>query len=98
MEKAKKLATRLKCPTDLTKSMVDCFKKIDAKVIIEATKAVYVYLDIIPLVVFGPSLEHTGNPFLPDHPYKLLKEGKVYDVPLITSNVQDEGLFPVGRK
>lgn len=98
LEKAKKVANRLECPTDSTKSMIDCLKKIDANDIREAAKVLYVYLNGVPNTVFGPALENTTNPFLTDHPYKLLNERNIYDVPLITSNVQDEGIFPVGRK
>lgn len=78
--------------------MIDCLRKIDARDIKQAMRVLFVYFNSVPNTVFGPTLERTANPFLPDHPYKLLKEGKVYDVPLITSNVKDEGIYHAGRK
>lgn len=98
LQKAKKVASELNCTTDSTKQMVDCLREMKAEDLKEATKVLFAYLNGVPNTVFGPSLENTSNPFLPDHPYKLLKEGRVYDVPLIMSNVNDEGVFPVGRK
>lgn len=98
LEKAKKVANRLNCPTNSTRLMIDCLKTFNADDIKQATRVLYVYFNSVPNTIFGPTLEHTENPFLPDHPYKLLKEGKVYDVPLITSNVKDEGIYNAGCK
>lgn len=78
--------------------MVDCFRRINAKDLIEAMKVLFVYLDSVQYIIFGPTLEKGPNPFLADHPYKLLKEGKVYNVPWISSNVNDEGILPAGSK
>lgn len=98
LENAKKVAQELNCSTESSQEMVDCLRKVEAKQLMKAMKVVFVYMDFAPIAIFGPTLEKGPNPFLPDHPYKLLKEGKVYDVPWIASNVNDEGIFPVGRK
>lgn len=98
LRKARKVAQKLNCTIESTKSMVDCLRKVKVSDLIEAMKVLLVYLDGVPNTTFGPTLEYGPNPFLKDHPYKLLKEGKIYDVPWITSNVKDEGIFPVGRK
>lgn len=98
LERAQKIAVKLNCTTETPKLMVDCFRKIDPSDLIEAMKVLYVYIDAIQYIIFGPTLEKGPNPFLADHPYKLLKEGKVYDVPWIASNVNDEGIIPAGRR
>lgn len=37
----------------------------------------------------------SDNPVLPDHPYVLLKNKQVENIPTIFSNVASEGLYPV---
>lgn len=78
--------------------MVKCFRSMTPTDLIEAMGSLYVFLGLIPLKMFGPTIEKGTNPFISDHPYKLIKEGKVHDVPLMLSNVNDEGIYPVGGK
>lgn len=79
--------------------MVECLKKIPVKSLILAMKSLLVFLDFVPYTIFGPVVEKGGkNPFISEQPYKLLKEGKVYDVPWVVSNTKHEGLFPAGCK
>ncbi|CAH1115869.1 unnamed protein product [Psylliodes chrysocephalus] len=94
LSKAQTVARNLHCPTNSTKEMVACLKKTDAKKVILSMTKLYNYFESIPFVIFGPVIEKGNNPFLPEHPYKMLKDGNVYDLPWIAANVKDEGLFP----
>ena len=56
-----------------------------------------------PLVPFSPTVEvvttptgfvqPTGITFLPDHPYKLIRQGRFQKVPMLTGINKDEGLL-----
>ncbi|KAJ8965970.1 hypothetical protein NQ314_003818, partial [Rhamnusium bicolor] len=96
LDKAKVVANQLNCSTESTKIMVECLKKVSATQLVWAMKSLFMFMDIIPFTTFGPVVEKGKNPFLADQPYNLLKEGKVYDVPWVVSNVKEEGIFPVG--
>lgn len=98
LEKAQAVANSLNCTTHSTKLMIECLKQIDGKTLVNGIKVLFVYMNSVPFAVFGPVIEKGNNPFLPDHPYKLLQEGKVHDVPWIMSNTRDEGIFPVACK
>lgn len=64
-----------------------------------ATRSFYKYVDGIPFNIFGPVIESKSQKsFLCEHPYKIMENGDIYDVPWITSNTKDEGLFPVRCK
>ncbi|CAH2011924.1 unnamed protein product [Acanthoscelides obtectus] len=97
LDKAKRLARYLNCDISSSQIMVDCLRKVDAKTLLMSLKAMAVYLNTVPITPFGPSVETgSNNTFLPDLPYRLLKEGKINDVPLIVSNTKDEAVFPIG--
>nr|CAI5847819.1 unnamed protein product [Callosobruchus analis] len=96
LEKARKLARYFDCDMTSTQTMVDCLRKVDANSLAMALKAMAVYLRMAPITPFGPSVEKGSNPFLPDLPYRLLKEGRINDVPLVVSNTKDEAIFPIG--
>ncbi|VEN60258.1 unnamed protein product [Callosobruchus maculatus] len=96
LEKAKKLARYFDCDITSTQTMVDCLRKVDANSLAIALKTMAVYLKMAPITPFGPSVEKGSNPFLPDLPYTLLKEGRINDVPLVLSNTKDEAIFPIG--
>ncbi|XP_050510014.1 venom carboxylesterase-6-like isoform X3 [Diabrotica virgifera virgifera] len=94
LKKANEVAGYLNCSSDSTKDMVDCLKKVSSVDLLNAMTKLFRYLDAIPLVIFGPVIENGENPFLADHPYKLIKKGKINDAPWVTSSVKDEGIFP----
>jgi len=96
-ENALKMGTKFNCTTKDTKDMVDCLRDKPAKDVVLAQGDFYVFINSFPAVPFGPVLEYyRPGAFLPDHPYKLLLEGRINDCPWITSNVKDEGVVPVG--
>ncbi|KAL3287467.1 hypothetical protein HHI36_001938 [Cryptolaemus montrouzieri] len=97
LEKAKFVARNVSCETDSTEKMISCMRSKSYKDLIVGIAGLFVLISAIPCTPFGPVIEKgSDNPFIDDHPYKILKEGKVYDVPWINTNVQDEGIFPVG--
>lgn len=51
-----------------------------------------------PFSPFGVVVDKwSPNPVLPEHPYFLLKNKRVQDVPWLASNVQAEGLYPAAE-
>ncbi|KAF5289708.1 hypothetical protein FQR65_LT11762 [Abscondita terminalis] len=96
LQKTKKLAKFLNCTTESTKEMISCLKKEKDVNIITALKQFFVLINAVPFTPFGPVIEKGNKAFLPDHPYKLLVEGKVNDCPWVASNTKNEGIYPVG--
>lgn len=91
--KAKKLGEIVGCEGD-SKSLVDCLRRRSARQIVKAVKEFQPWL-YNPYSPFGPVVEKKGkNRFLEDYPYNLLKNGKVQDLPWITSVTSEEGLYP----
>ncbi|XP_060536329.1 venom carboxylesterase-6-like isoform X2 [Cylas formicarius] len=94
---AQVVAKNVTCPITSTREMVDCMKKLDGDVLVAAVSSLFISLDFIPFAPFGPVVEkNSRDPFVDRNPHALMKEGKVYDVPWITSNTKDEGIYPVG--
>ncbi|CAH1236871.1 unnamed protein product [Diabrotica balteata] len=49
----------------------------------------------LPFAPFGVVIDTwADNPFLPEHPYSLLTQGKILDLPWMVSVNRDEGLLP----
>lgn len=49
----------------------------------------------MPFSPFGVVVDKwSKNPVLPEHPYVLLRNGKVQDLPWIQSHAEREGLYP----
>ncbi|CAG9766219.1 unnamed protein product [Ceutorhynchus assimilis] len=97
LEKAKAVAKNVSCTTSSSKKMVECLRQVEGNALIQGLRTLFVYMDAVPITPFGPIVEKNPNgAFLSEHPYKMLQKGDVYDVPWITSNTKDEGLFPVG--
>ncbi|VEN62745.1 unnamed protein product [Callosobruchus maculatus] len=94
LEKALKLANLTGCPTDEVEETVDCLRSRPGKQIVAAVKNFQPWL-YNPFTVFGPVVDiWAPSPFIPDHPYTLLKEKKVQDLPWMISYVSGEGLYP----
>ncbi|VEN46101.1 unnamed protein product, partial [Callosobruchus maculatus] len=83
---SKKLAKIFNCPTDCTKGMVDCLKKVDAKSIIEQDEKF--------MPVIEPKLD---GAFLTEHPMKLITSHKYENIPIMVGlNTEDGGLKVAG--
>ncbi|KAG5869997.1 hypothetical protein JTB14_036178 [Gonioctena quinquepunctata] len=94
LKRAIVIGNHFQCQTNSTKVMIDCLRKVNAKDLVSSMKEMFLFMDVFPFTLFGPVVEKGNRPFLPEHPYKLLDEGKVYDVPWVSSNVKDEGIYP----
>nr|CAI5831193.1 unnamed protein product [Callosobruchus analis] len=93
LDTARSLAQNVGCDFTDTKEMVDCLRTRPASLLAMKTKQCLHPFQPFPCCPFAPVVEKGGKkPFLDDHPYKLLKQGKVLDVPWITSLTADDGL------
>lgn len=94
LKKAVRLANALGCDSVNTRLMVDCLKSRPSHNIIEATNEKLQPYPYGPHVIFAPVVETNSKyPFLSEHPYELLKQGKVSNAPWIVSATAEEGLI-----
>lgn len=94
LRKAQILGTYLGCPSRKTKDLVECLKERPTRQVVESIKIMRPWL-FNPFSPLGVVVEKSGsNKFLAEHPYSLLKDGRFYDVPWITSLTSEEGLYP----
>ncbi|XP_054276330.1 venom carboxylesterase-6-like [Macrosteles quadrilineatus] len=97
-EKAKQLALSVGCPIDTSKQMINCLKRRPGRKILAQLKSLFWPWGTLPFSPFGVVVETSGkNPYLSEHPLKLISEGKVADLPWLTSITKDEGLYPAAR-
>ncbi|XP_023311618.1 venom carboxylesterase-6-like [Anoplophora glabripennis] len=97
LKRAKKLAVLVDCPDSPSEELKSCLKQKPAQTLLEQLVHFYSFVNMVPLIPFAPVVEKTSaNAFLDAEPYQLLKEGKVLDVPWITSFAADDGLLPAG--
>ncbi|KAF5292796.1 hypothetical protein FQA39_LY13841 [Lamprigera yunnana] len=96
LEKTLKLAALVNCSSQTMKVMISCLKEKPHEDILTALKQFFIFINAIPFTPFGPVIEKGSTAFLPDHPYNLLRNGKINDYPWITSNTKNEGIYPVG--
>ncbi|CAL7947112.1 unnamed protein product [Xylocopa violacea] len=93
LEKAKKLAALVECPTDATPKMISCLKELPLTTLLEAVSKFKVWLHN-PATPFGPVVEkNASTPFITRSPFEIISTGAVQDVPWITGTVSEEGLF-----
>ncbi|XP_023311605.1 venom carboxylesterase-6-like [Anoplophora glabripennis] len=96
LQRAKKLAVLLGCPDSPSEELKKCLKQRPVQDILNQLKYFYGF-DLLPFAPFAPVVEKgSTNAFLDAEPYQLLKEGKVHDVPWITSFTTGEGLLLTG--
>ncbi|KRT84539.1 hydrolase, partial [Oryctes borbonicus] len=92
--KAKRLAVFVGCPTDSSKEIIDCLRSRSGSKILEHVK------ELSPMMgsasaPFAPVIEkQTEGAFLTQHPYEILVDKTVADVPWIVAiSEQEEYLF-----
>lgn len=97
-EKTAKIANLVGCPAANSKDIKTCLKTKPARQIVESVKEFqpFLYNPFSPLGVVVDG-QWSKNPLLSDHPYNLLKQGKVLDVPWIISYTSAEGLYPAAE-
>ncbi|XP_039445061.1 venom carboxylesterase-6-like [Culex pipiens pallens] len=99
-KKAQLIANAVGCPTTSSTKMLQCLREKPALDIVRAVGPLfrYLYNPFSPLgVVIEKQSKNNPRPFLADHPYKLMKSGKYFHVPLILSVNEAEGLYPGGE-
>ncbi|XP_057660384.1 venom carboxylesterase-6-like [Diorhabda carinulata] len=93
---AKRLADDVGCSISSTKQIKECLKTRPATVIIDKIRY-YLEFGHMPFSPFAVVIDDKSkNPFLPEHPYDLMKNKKVFDAPWIASVTRDEGILPAG--
>ncbi|XP_055610300.1 venom carboxylesterase-6-like [Uranotaenia lowii] len=96
-EKAQKIATAVGCSTRSTREMLMCLREQPAERLVRAVTALFDFL-YNPFSPLGVVIEHESKenprPFLTDHPYTLMEQGKFDRVPLLLSVNGAEGLYP----
>ncbi|KAB0793679.1 hypothetical protein PPYR_13299 [Photinus pyralis] len=95
LQRAREVGSLVGCAQESTASLVSCLKQRSVTQVLEGVRPQHAWM-YNPFSPFGIVAERHGRrPFLPDHPYELLRSGKVQDLPWITSLVKHEGLYPV---
>lgn len=98
LAKTKTLASAVGCRQKSTKELISCLRQRPARKIVEGVRMFRPWL-FNPFSPFGIVVEKSGsNPFLTDYPYNLLNQGKIHDLPWLTSVTDDEGLYPAAGK
>lgn len=97
-EKFYKLASLVGCEAkkgkQAIKYLVECLRKRSAYSIVEKYKLFEGLVNVFPIVPFGPHSEKgKKGAAVPDHPYRMLEEGRINDVPWINSITSEESLF-----
>ncbi|KAF5270980.1 hypothetical protein FQA39_LY08283 [Lamprigera yunnana] len=95
LKRTLKLSLAMGCTQKFTYEIVNCLRQRPLYQIIESIRMFRPWL-FNPFSVFGVVVEkHGTQPFLPEHPYKLFENGKVQNLPWLTSTVKHEGLYPL---
>ncbi|CAG0902144.1 unnamed protein product [Darwinula stevensoni] len=93
-EVAERLGEMVGCPKDSSHALVECLRTIDARELV-TKKGNFRLWSALPFT-FTPRVDSEAkDPFLPDDPENLLREGRFAKVPFITGLTRDEGLFLV---
>lgn len=79
----RRLARLVGCPTENTTGLIACMRAADAKKLIKLGASYHT-----PVVE-----DAVEGAFLPDHPFNLMKHGRVNRVPLILGTVGNEGSY-----
>ncbi|KAI5749733.1 hypothetical protein M8J76_009694 [Diaphorina citri] len=96
-EKTKLIANYLGCPVNSSEEMIECLRTRPAPVIADAVRLSQPFL-FNPFSPWGPTVDSFAkNPFLPDFPAELIKQGKIANVPWLNSVTADEGLYPAAE-
>ncbi|XP_023311608.1 venom carboxylesterase-6-like [Anoplophora glabripennis] len=93
LENAKKLAVLVGCPDGPSKDLKKCLKQRPAQSLVKQMHHFFGYRTM-PISPFAPVVEKgSKEPFLDKEPFWLLQQGKVLDVPWVTSHTADDGLM-----
>ncbi|KAK9884213.1 hypothetical protein WA026_005163 [Henosepilachna vigintioctopunctata] len=91
LSKTKQLANLVGCTTENVEEMVDCLRERPGQQIVAQYPKFNVWHST-PFCTFAPVLDSwSADPVFPQHPYQLLKEKKVNDVPWMLGEMAVEG-------
>ncbi|XP_063972094.1 venom carboxylesterase-6-like isoform X2 [Diachasmimorpha longicaudata] len=97
VEKGKKLADILGCPTRDNEEMVNCLRSRPAKSIVQLVGNFMPWL-FNPYTPFGPVVEKkSSNSFIHRSPIDIITSGEAADVPWLTTVTSEEGLYPAAE-
>ncbi|XP_078045163.1 juvenile hormone esterase [Augochlora pura] len=97
LEKAKKVAALMGCPTANKREMVRCLRFRPSRALVQSAQE-FMKFYYNPFTPFGPVTERFGDePFIDRPPIEIVNSGDVQDVPWLTSVTSEEGLFPVAE-
>lgn len=97
VEIAKKTASLVGCPEEPCSAMKECLKTKSPDMLVLNYLNFFGY-SILPMSPYAPVIETAKDGFLREHPYLILKEKKVNDVPWICSSTTNEGSIITGGK
>nr|XP_023027102.1 esterase FE4-like [Leptinotarsa decemlineata] len=91
LDLAKKQARLLNCPDDTIPNMITCLKNVPYETLGNSLSGFREY-GKNPIIIWSPVIEKDfGQPrFLPDHPDRLIENGRFQKVPLITGQTEFE--------
>lgn len=94
-DRALKLGEMMNCPTDDTREMINCLRKVSAKNITEAFYDFFKW-DTDPMVPFPPVIEHEhDDAFITENPrFKSNMHGN--EIPLMIGMTSEEGVLKTG--
>lgn len=96
LERAKNLAKLVGCPILNNFELMKCLKNRPTMQLMNGCKELTANVE--DRMQFVPVVDNFAkNPVLPDHPKKLLEQGKFNDFPWISSVTADEGVFIYNR-
>lgn len=93
----KKTASLVGCPEGPTSALKECLKTTSPEMLVMNYFNFFGY-SILPMSPYAPVIENCDDPFLPEHPYLMLKENKIHDKPWVTSTTTNEGSIITGGK
>lgn len=96
-QNAKQMAGLLRCPEYPSTALKECLKTKSAEMIVVHYLYFFKY-SILPLAPFAPVVEKSTDAFIPDQPYVMLKQRKIYDKPWVCSTTTNEGIIITGSK
>ncbi|XP_053988697.1 carboxylic ester hydrolase-like isoform X2 [Hylaeus volcanicus] len=97
LEKSKRVAALMGCPTGNTREMVRCLRYRPPTAMVESTSE-FMRFYYNPFTPFGPVPERYGDePFIDRTPVEIVSSGDVHDIPWITGVTSEEGLYPVAE-
>lgn len=96
-EKTKLIANQLGCPVECSHGMVECLRNRPASLIANAVGLTQPFM-YNPFSPWGPTVDaFAKHPVLPDYPARLIQQGRVADVPWLSSVTTAEGLYPAAE-